>query len=211
METEMPKNTAVVSSHSSKRQKLIKRLAITLIVLLLASNGVMLWQILRYRHDKAMLTKDKQSLQSQVNDLKKQLADAKSAAAPSTTATTCNSTVSTSLKENIKAAITTMNTAALEGYMADSVNVVFAASEKSGAESPTAAIADLDYLKSATTPWNFDLPAATIAKYQAGAYKQYFDTGTYVGLSANNYVISFGFTCGKISSIFVSSSDILVL
>lgn len=120
--------------------------------------------------------------------------------------------ISEALKENTAAAIESQNTAALEGYMAESVNVVFAASEKGGPVTPTQAIADLAYLQAATSPWNFSLPAATLDSYKAGFYKDYFGTNTIVGKSANDYVVSFGVNnAGKIDAIFVAASADLLL
>jgi len=58
----------------------------------------------------------------------------------------------------------------------------------------------LKYLDNATDPWDFALPAATLAAYQTGGYKQYFPTTALVGKSANKYVVSFQFDSnGKIS------------
>lgn len=116
-------------------------------------------------------------------------------------------------KANIKAAIASDNTAALEGYMAASVTVIRAATDgpDNGAQTPAQAIKNLDYLKGATDPWNFELPAATLAKYRTGDYKQFFPETAVVGKSDNNYVVSFTFNSdGKISGIFMSvSADLL--
>lgn len=120
--------------------------------------------------------------------------------------------ISDSLKENIAASIETQNTAALEGYMTDSVTVVIAASEKGGAVSATQAVADLDYLQNGTSPWNFAVTAATLTTYKNGSYGQYFGDRTVVGQSANNYVVSFHVNDnGKIDAVFMTvSADLLV-
>lgn len=108
--------------------------------------------------------------------------------------------------ENMKAAIESENTAALEGYMAASVNVILAASEAYGPQTPVQAVKDVDYVKDGTT-WDFALPAATLTKYQTGDYKQYFPTTALVGKSSNNYVISFQFdSAGKINGIFMTNN-----
>lgn len=118
-----------------------------------------------------------------------------------------NSHVSDSLKENIADGIKSGNTAALEGYMADSVTVVIAASEKGGAETPAQAIKDLDYLKSATAPWDFALSSEVLKTYANGFYGKYFGENTVVGKSADGKVVAFGINdVGKIDTIFMASN-----
>ncbi len=181
-------------------------------LLLLGAVGYLLWQWSVLNTDKSKLQSDNQTLQSRVDSLTKQLADAKKAATASAPAAkTCDGTITASLKENIHDAISSKNTAALEGYMASSVTVVIAASEKGGAETPAQAVADLDYLSAGTEPWNFALSAATLNAYKAGDYKSYFGAKTYVGKSANSYVVSFDFDdCAKIKTIFMSINDDLL-
>lgn len=114
--------------------------------------------------------------------------------------------------ENIEASITSGNTAALEGYMASKVNVIMAATECCGSRTPAQAIGDLQYIEAGTDPWNFSLPAATIASYQAGYYSSYFPADALVGKSANDYVVSFTFDSnGDIDGIFMAiNADLLV-
>lgn len=152
------------------------------------------------------------SLQAKVTKLEKDVIDAqKSTSTTSSSSTAQSKSPSASVLENIQASITSGNTAALEGYMASSVKVILAASEGVGDRTPTQAIGDLKYLDSATAPWDFALPAATITKYQAGDYKQYFPTTALVGKSANNYVISFQFDSNaKISGIFMAANASLL-
>jgi len=177
---------------------------------------------------KTELAGNKTKLQKQVDALNKELTG-KSAAAtvtpkPSVSATPVSvvltptpvpcsgrAVASGSLKENIAAAISSKNTAALEGYMATSVNVVVAASEKGGFETPTQAVQDLSYLNAATDPWNFDLSASTMNTWIGGPYKSYISGTSYAGLAKNKYVVSFDFnSCNKINLVFMSvSSDLL--
>jgi len=113
--------------------------------------------------------------------------------------------------DNMQAAIETMNTAALEGYMAASVKVILAASEGIGERTPVQAVGDLEYLNDADNPWDFSLPQATLNDYAAGDYAQYFPATAFVGKSADGYVISFTFNnSGKISGIFLSADDALL-
>jgi hypothetical protein len=119
--------------------------------------------------------------------------------------------ISDSLKENTAAAIESQNTAALEGYMADSVTVVVAASEKGGSETSLQAVKDLDYLNSGTSPWDFNLPIAALTAYKSGDYKRYFGSNTIVGKSANGYVVAFGVNnSGKIDTVFMAANSSLL-
>lgn len=119
---------------------------------------------------------------------------------------TASTVPSATQASNIKAAITSGNTAALQSYMASSVSVVIAASEGMGPQTPAQAVKDVDYV-SAGTNWDFALPAATLSKYQSGAYKQYFPANALVGQSSNKYLISFQFdSSGKIDAIFMAKN-----
>lgn len=115
--------------------------------------------------------------------------------------------ISNELKENVTASVESKNTAALEGYMADNVTVVIAASEKGGSVPKVQAIKDLNYLSTGTMPWNFDLDEATLNAYKAGFYKQYFEGNTIVGKSANDLVVVFRVNSdGKIDSVFMAAN-----
>jgi len=202
---------------NKRNKKWLWVIRVIVLILLLALFGYIVWQLKECSDQHEKDTKQEQSLQAQIDDLKKQLAaQSKSISLPSTDKTTGGSCspqkeLTQEVKDNLAAAISSKNTAALEGYMASSVNVVFAASEKSGFETPAKAITDLSYLDSALAPWNFNLPATTLNSYKAGSYKQYFEGVTYVGKSADGHVIAYSFdTCAKINQIFVSVSDDLL-
>lgn len=113
--------------------------------------------------------------------------------------------------ENIKASITSGNTAALEGYMASSVNVILAATEAYGAQTPSQAIADVSsFISEDINSWDFDfdLPAITLNSYNQGLYGEYFPSTALVGKASNDKVVSFSFDCdGKIDTIFMANSD----
>ncbi len=114
---------------------------------------------------------------------------------------------------NIKASITSKNTAALEGYMAPTVNVVIAASEGgSGVVTSTTAVTDITgFIVDATSPWDFGLTASVLSTYSKGGYKQYFPVNAVVGKSANKKVISFSFNSdAKISTVFLSANESLL-
>lgn len=187
---------------NTQTTKILKWVLLGALAILFAVGGAFGWQ------SNADLKAKNIALETKISDLEKQLETAE-ASAPANSA--CNSSATADLKANIKDAISSKNYAALEGYMAASVNVVFAASEKGGPVTPAQAVSDLDYLNSATSPWNFALPAATLASYKAGGYGKYFGAETYVGRSANDYVVSFDFNCStKIDVIFITgNADLL--
>ena len=109
--------------------------------------------------------------------------------------------------ENIKAAISSKNYAALEGYIAATATIILAASEGLGPRTRTEAIADMNYLSGGTDPWNFALPAATITAWSGGDYATYISSAVLVGKSANGYVVALKFnTSGDITDVFMTNS-----
>lgn len=184
-----------------------------LVLLLLAAVAYFGWQLRASQEDKKELQKDKQQLQSQVDKLTGKQDDKKekSQAKSEDKAVACNDTPSASFKENIKAALDTENTAAFATYTSNPVRFVLAASEKGGNETPDEAAVSLEYTHSATGPWDFSLPEATLDGYDAGFYTDYFDANTYVGKAASGMVAAFDFDCsGKINQIFVAADEELL-
>lgn len=175
-----------------------------LILVIVAILGFTAWYVIKANGN----TKDTLNLAAGTNVAVKAKAPVKKTPAKTITPVPAAPAISAALKENTAAAISSGNTAALEGYMATSVNVVIAGSEKSGVESAAAAVKDLDYLNPLSTTWNFALDNATLTTYQNGFYKQYFGaTTTIVGQAANGYVVSFGVDAsGKINVVFMSAS-----
>lgn len=194
-----------------------KTILLILLVLILvgATAGASYW--LRDKTAKASenrQTADISALQQTTANLKKQLAaeiakNAKTAAPACTSKSPGATTIS-----NIEASITSGNTAALEGYMAASVNVITAASEGLGAKTPTQAVTSItNFISSDTSSWdyNFSLPAATLATYGKGSYGQYFPSTAVVGKATNKQVISFSFDCNaKISTVFFAANEDLL-
>lgn len=120
---------------------------------------------------------------------------------------------SSTVIENIKASVTSGNTAALEGYMAPTVKVIVAASEGIGDQTPAHAVKDVtDFIGDpTTTTWDFALPAATLEAYGKGDYKTYFPSNAVVGKSNTKHVISFNFDCdGKINTVFEATDASLL-
>ena len=146
------------------------------------------------------LQEEKEALEKQLEEEKAKSKASKSTADESTPPSEAD-------LENIQAAINTMNTAALEGLMADTVTVIYAASEGLGPVTPAEAVAALDYFSAATAPWDWELPAAELAGYAAGFYSDYFPDDALVGKSSDNYLVSFSFdSSGDISTIFITGS-----
>lgn len=127
-----------------------------------------------------------------------------------TTTTATTSTISDTAKTNITLAVSTLNTQPLEGYMADSVNVILAATEAYGPQTASQATADVTTFlgTSNSITWDFDLSEATLnSTYRTSGYSQYFPVGALVGKSSDNKVISFIFnSSSKISTIFMASA-----
>lgn len=119
--------------------------------------------------------------------------------------------ISAALKENTAAAIDSKNTAALEGYMASSVNVVVAGSEHNVTDTAAQAVVELDYFKDSVSPWDFSLDAATLTSYKNGSYGQFFGTNTIVGKSTDGMVVSFRVNAsGKIDAVFMAAQASLL-
>jgi len=184
---------------------LAKNITIVVLILLLVAAAGSATYIYRDRQAKKQAA-DMQAtisqLQSQVSSLQAELAASK--------ATSTTTTPSAATLENIQAAITSGNTAALEGYMAPSVTVIIAASEGMGNRTPLQAISDLAYIKNLKN-WDFNLPATTLKQYQAGAYKTYFKANSLIGRSSDGHVVAVNFNDqGKINGIFMAvNADLL--
>lgn len=105
--------------------------------------------------------------------------------------------------ESIKSSITSGNTAALEGYMASSIDY-YVDNGDSGPSTPAQAVANITKsIATATSPWNFALSSSVLAKYSAGDHAKYFPSIAVVGQSTNGRIISFSFDCsGKIDAVF---------
>ena len=191
-------------------KKIAKIVVLALVMLAFGAAGGYIWRDREANNLDKIRTDEISSLKQKNTNLENDLAEAKKKAV-SSSSEDASKTPSAIVLENIKDAIKSGDTAALEGYMAPSVNVILAASEAYGPQTPTQAIKDLEYLNNATDPWDFDLASTTLAKYQSGDYKQYFPATAFVGQSANDYVISFQFdSSGKINGIFMTvSADLL--
>lgn len=176
------------------------------LLILGAGIGAYFWRDNQANKNKSENTKTINVLNEKIATLEKQVAESKSNVNNFACATLTASTI-----ENITASITSKNTAALEGYMADSVKVVIAATEASFDRTPEKAIEDLKYVINATAPWDFALNAATLDTYKAGFYKDYFKDNSIVGVAADKKIVVFNFNCaGKINGVFMAISSELL-
>ena len=181
---------------------------ITLLIgaILLAIIGYLIWLIMNLTSQNATLKENTGAQKASTPSTSQAPTDS-----PLAATSTCSDTATASLKENISAAVSSHNYAALEGYMADSVNVVIAASEYGGSVTKTQAVSDMAYLTSGTDPWNFAIPAATLTTWRAHFYTTYFSSTSYAGESANHKVVSFDFNCsGKIDQVFMVADSSLL-
>ena len=216
-EPSQPQLSESVKVIKTKKLRKIVHL-IVIAVLILAGGGAYLW-----RNDKAS-KQDKESadkissLQNRIDSLEKELAS-KTGEISDLTAAKNNSGVNNEddlasarvpsdvVRENVIESITSDNTAALEGYMASSVHVVYAASSGVFDHTPTQAISDIKYLDDAVDPWDFNLSKSVLGSFETGDYKDYFKDNSVVGKSSDGKVIVFNFNdAGKINAIFMSAS-----
>ena len=93
------------------------------------------------------------------------------------------------VSEQVIAAITSKNTQALEGYMADTVQVRLEASGCCGPVTKAEAVSQLSYLDPAVG-WDFN-PANQILIDLAAAVPDYYGVGWIVGVASNEYLVSF--------------------
>lgn len=111
-------------------------------------------------------------------------------------------------RRNVQDAITSGNTAALEGYLSDPVNLIIMASECCWDITPAQAVAELGYVTSAPGPWNFALPAATIDGWRTNVYYGSQFTGDDItGRASDGTIVSFGIEGGQITKILMGFEE----
>ena len=216
--TEDIKPVEEVKNPKTGKKKILKILLFILLILVIAAlsaSAAYYWRDNTAKDAKTKQDAEISALQKEKTSLKQQLADAKDATAAGDETTCTPTTPSATVISNIKASITSGNTAALGGYMAASVNVILAATEGIGPSTPAAAVSSvtnfIDFSTDASHSWNFSLPAATLAAYRAGGYSTYFPSDAVIGKSADGKVISFSFDCdAKIKKVFMAGSSELL-
>ncbi len=208
--------TEAKKTKKSSLQSISLVLILTIIVVAILGGLAFWWRDRLASEYEAKLSARIDSLSSEIVALGKQLNDEKaknvdSADDEDSDTNDCAPILpSDSAIENIKASITVGNTQPLEGYMASSVNVILAATEAYGMQTPTQASLDVaDFLPDPTvTTWDFDLPALVLSSYGSGGYGAFFSNNSLVGKSSDNKVISILFDCeGKINTIFMVSNE----
>jgi len=120
------------------------------------------------------------------------------------------------MKANIVDAMNSGNTAAIDGYLAPSVFIIYAASENAGDVTDHRII--VDDLTNATADgvtWDFDLPASLIENYRnnpgaGGSYTPYFPQNALVGKSSADFVLSFTVEGGLITTILFGDEYSLI-
>lgn len=208
----------VPMKESKPKSSKLPMILVVLLILSLAGNGYTYWQYKDKNDQSSSLKKQAQDLQAQIDSLKskyesEQVSEQQSDNSQSDDSASDQAfTITDALKENIKAVFDTMNTQPMESYMAPTVRVIIAASEGIGDRTPAQAVSDLNYFSSATAPWDFDLPAATLSSYGSDMYYgQYFGENTLVGKATSGQIVSMHFnTDGKIDVIFMMISEDLL-
>jgi hypothetical protein len=174
------------------------------LIMALGAIGWLLWMLMNCNTQHTKHEADKKALEAQVAALQAQLAAGGSGGV-------CNPMVTDALKTTIRSAVDTQDYTLLIPHMTSSVNVILAASEGVGPRTPEQAVEDMAYLNEGTSPWDFALPAATIAAWEAGFYADYFDENTFTGRASNGMVVVFDFNdCGKMSEVFMAANEELL-
>jgi hypothetical protein len=107
-------------------------------------------------------------------------------------------------RDNIREAITSGNTAAIEGYLSNPVRVIIMSSECCWDITPAEAVSNLSYVTGAPGPWNFSLPSATTDPWHTNTYYGYLFTGDDItGRAADGTIVSFGISGGQVTTILM--------
>jgi hypothetical protein len=201
----------IMAKLKSPKKGIGKTVIVSLLVVLLAASGAAayVWRDIAARNSEKAQVANIATLDEKIKGLEADLLVANGGVATPNTGTGCCTGVAPDATTiaNIKASITSGNTAALEGYMADAVKVVLAMAEGVAPGTPTEAVTRItEFISAATAPWNFEKTADELGQYAVGGYGPYFPAIAVVGMSANSKVITFDFDCdGKISRVFMAS------
>lgn len=111
-------------------------------------------------------------------------------------------------RANIRDAITSGNTAAIEGYLSNPVRVIIMSTECCFDITPAEAASNLSYVTGAPGPWNFSLPSATTDPWHANTYYGYLFTGDDItGRAADGTIVSFGISGGQVTTILMGFEE----
>lgn len=206
-EPQMPSNKPV-------KKGIIKKVLIIALIILLILGGSLaafLWRDMTAKDFESKQAATITSLKKSIASLTMELNVAKDMTVGGQTSCTPVAPVAATI-DNIKSSIASGNIATLEGYMANTVNVILTDTGSTTFNTSARAVTSVNsFIASATLPWNFALSQSVLSKYSTGKFGNYFTSVAVVGLSANNQVISFGFDCqGKISTVLLSpNTDLL--
>jgi TolA-binding protein len=199
----MPEEVKQATVHADVMQKpkksgrgLVIAIIIVVIVSLLACSGIWFVMNKKLNDQKKQNQEQIQQLNKKINELETQSQDVKADESALTAAET---------KAEIVAAVSNKQYSNLAPLMADQVEVTIAASEKGGEVSKAQAVADMAYLKSGTSPWNFNPTTAQVNTFKNGSYKVYLSAASIFGIATNDYFVAFTLdSSNKISKIFMS-------
>jgi hypothetical protein len=111
-------------------------------------------------------------------------------------------------RDNIREAITSGNTAAIEGYLSNPVRVIIMSSECCWDITPAEAVSNLSYVTGAPGPWNFSLPSATTDPWHTNTYYGYLFTGDDItGRAADGTIVSFGISGDQVTTILMGFEE----
>lgn len=210
---EAPENQLKSKKQNLPVKKYLKTIGLLIVVAVLIFGAGYFGYSLRSQSADTEISKKKTeiaNLTKRISDLQKELnkVDEKKTFGISSCTSISNNNISASKIENIKASITSKNTAALEGYMADTVCFVIAASDGIGDISAANAIKNLTNYIENTNGWKFTPTTLELNSYKAGNYADFFVDGAIIGKSSDDNVLLFSFNDdGKINIIFWSSSQ----
>jgi hypothetical protein len=111
-------------------------------------------------------------------------------------------------RANLRDAITSGNTAAVEGYLSNPVRLIIMSTECCFDVTPAQAVAELSYVTGAPGPWNFSLPSATTDPWHTNTYYGYLFTGDDItGRAADGTIVSFGISGGQVTTILMGFEE----
>lgn len=199
-------NKQVVKKSKKNMLKTILVILLVIIMVAGAAVGAYFWRDKKAVDYEAQQTSDMTALETDKANLESELALEKAKTEASLSVAPAASVI-----ENIKASITSGNTAALEGYMATNVIVVNAGGTSVEGTASQAVSSVTTFISGTTSLWDFALSTSTLSTYATGTYGQYFADNSVVGKSTSKKVISFSFDSkAKISKVLLASSESLV-